>query len=80
MGSNSLKKADYFVEYVGKEGKKAKIKVFEKMCKGCEICVEFCPVKILELKGLVVTVNNPDKCTKCFLCEKRCPDFAITVE
>lgn len=75
-----VKKSEYFKEYIGKEGKKANIKIYEKMCKGCEICVAFCPVKILEMDGLIAVVNDPDKCTKCMLCELRCPDFAITVE
>ena len=75
-----VKKSEYFKEYVGKSGKEAKIKVYEKMCKGCEICVAFCPVNILEMRGLIVIVNNADKCTKCMLCELRCPDFAITVD
>jgi 2-oxoglutarate ferredoxin oxidoreductase subunit delta len=66
--------------YQGKAGKMAKVVVYEKMCKGCEICVQFCPVKILEMKGQVVICNNADKCTKCMLCEMRCPDFAIKVE
>ena len=74
------KKSEYFKEYNAQAGKKARIKVYEKMCKGCEICVAFCPVNILEMKGLIVIVNNVDKCTKCMFCELRCPDFAITVE
>lgn len=74
------KKSDYFKEYVAKGGKKAKIKVYEKMCKGCEICVAFCPTNILKMSGALVVVEDPDKCTKCMFCELRCPDFAITVE
>ncbi len=73
-------KTEHFKEYEGHEGKKAKIRVYEKMCKACEICVAFCPVNILEINNLTVVVNYPDKCTKCMLCEMRCPDFAIAVE
>ena len=74
------RKSEIFKEYQAASGKKAKIKVYEKMCKGCEICVAFCPANILEMSGAVVIVNNVDKCTKCMFCELRCPDFAITVE
>ncbi len=66
--------------YQAKEGKKAKITIYEKLCKACGICVEFCPVKILEIKGDTVVCINVDKCIKCMQCELKCPDFAIKVE
>ncbi len=46
-------------------------------CKGCGICVEFCPGKVLELIKDRVRIMHPEKCTKCGLCELRCPDYAI---
>ena len=49
-------------------------------CKGCGICVTFCPKHVLELdaeeKAIAV---RPDDCICCQLCEYRCPDFAIEV-
>ena len=50
-------------------------------CKGCGICVELCPKKVLELddKDKVVAAR-PQDCICCKLCELRCPDFAIEVE
>lgn len=51
-----------------------------KWCKGCGICVEFCPKKVLELKKDKVTVINEDSCIGCGLCEHRCPDYAIYIE
>ncbi len=49
-------------------------------CKGCEICVAFCPKNVLEMEGGKVKVARPEDCNRCMLCELRCPDFAITVE
>lgn len=49
-------------------------------CKGCGICVAFCPSHVLELdEALKVVVARPDQCTYCGDCEIRCPDFAIIV-
>jgi 2-oxoglutarate ferredoxin oxidoreductase subunit delta len=48
------------------------------MCKGCSICVAFCPVGALSMDGDGKAVlSKPDKCIRCGLCEKRCPDLAI---
>lgn len=56
------------------------VAVYNRWCKGCSICVDSCPWKVLELssEGKAVIVH-PDKCTRCRLCEVLCPDFAITV-
>ena len=56
-----------------------RITIDDKACKGCEICVEFCPTKVLEMNGFVASVKNLEACIKCMQCELRCPDFAITV-
>mgnify|MGYP006277641441 CR=1 FL=1 len=60
--------------------KPAVITVNTGWCKGCEICVAFCPKDVLEMEGGKVKVARPEHCIKCMLCELRCPDFAITVE
>lgn len=49
-------------------------------CKGCNICVTFCPKKILALNELgLIYVLDQEKCIKCGQCELRCPEFAIKV-
>ena len=57
------------------------LKVYMERCKGCGICVEFCPKQVLELSELEkVVVAREQDCIKCKQCEMRCPDFAIFVE
>ena len=46
-------------------------------CKGCGICVTFCPKSVLNLENGKVAVAEADECIKCGLCENLCPDFAI---
>ena len=59
-------------------------------CKGCQLCVSVCPVKIIELDRTVTNSNgynpahvseeNKDKCIGCAQCGLMCPDSVITVE
>jgi len=51
----------------------------EKYCKGCGICVAFCPKQLLVLKNGKVFPERPQICIGCRMCEFRCPDFAIEV-
>ncbi len=48
-------------------------------CKGCNICVAYCPKKVLELRGGKVFAARWEDCIGCRMCELRCPDFAIEV-
>ena len=57
----------------------AVIEIIDAWCKGCEICTKLCPTGAIEMKERVVAIKDIDACTKCMLCELRCPDFAITV-
>jgi len=64
-----------------------KIYINEVYCKGCGICVEFCPINVLSKASRVTEkgvypaeVQHPEKCSGCRLCELYCPDFAIAVE
>jgi 2-oxoglutarate ferredoxin oxidoreductase subunit delta len=56
------------------------IEINDSWCKGCGICVEFCPKDVLQMTVMdKVAVKNLEACTKCLRCEQLCPDFAIVV-
>jgi 2-oxoglutarate ferredoxin oxidoreductase subunit delta len=60
---------------------KVMIEINEEWCKGCAICVEFCPKRVLVMnRGGKPEVADLEACSKCQLCDLRCPDFAIIVE
>ena len=52
-------------------------------CKGCELCIEFCPKSVLALskgfnvKGYHYPVVLNDNCINCRLCVSVCPEYAI---
>ena len=60
--------------------RKFKITIKDDWCKGCEICVAFCPKNVLIMEKDKAKVDNLDACTGCLLCEIYCPDFAIKVD
>jgi 2-oxoglutarate ferredoxin oxidoreductase subunit delta len=55
------------------------ISVQEQWCKGCEICVAFCPKQVLTMEKGKAKVSHPEDCTGCLMCELYCPDFAIKI-
>lgn len=62
------------------------IEIDEELCKGCAICTDFCPMKVLATsetinkKGYYPPVAvEEDKCIGCRLCELLCPEFAIII-
>ncbi|MBP2640540.1 MAG: 4Fe-4S ferredoxin iron-sulfur binding protein [Firmicutes bacterium] len=56
------------------------IKVNARFCKGCNICVAFCPKQVLALDSMgKVCVVDESACIGCGQCELRCPDFAIRI-
>lgn len=56
-----------------------KLMLNEKWCKGCGICVEFCPKDVLKLVSSKVQIRKENDCIFCGLCELRCPDYAIYI-
>ena len=69
--------ADKTPDYV--KGGLPPLNIFLHWCKACNICIAFCPQKVLEpdRDGKPV-VAHPEKCTQCAICWLHCPDFAIT--
>lgn len=65
-----------------------RIIVKEETCKGCGLCANACPRKIIALskdkinsKGYhPAQLAEPEKCTGCASCAMMCPDVAIIVE
>lgn len=56
-------------------------------CKGCDICISICPKQIFTkskkrnaMGTSIPEVTRREQCTECKLCEKMCPDGAISVE
>lgn len=56
------------------------ITINSEWCKGCAICIEYCPQDVLALEKGIAVVVNLDDCNRCQLCDYRCPDYAITVK
>ena len=69
-----------FVEKKSKKEKRPQVEINRDFCKGCGICVAFCPKEVLELDDHEkAVVKHLEKCNACTLCELRCPDMAIEV-
>ena len=63
-----------------------KVVIDKERCKGCELCISVCPLKLLVMSEdlnsagyhSAVFMDN-EKCTSCTLCGTMCPDVAITI-
>ena len=63
-----------------KPQKAGDVQINRDWCKGCGICVAFCPKDVLELdEHEKAVVKRLEDCNACGLCELRCPDMAIEV-
>ncbi len=64
----------------------ADIKFDVHRCKGCGLCVMFCPHDNIRMSGDLNDQGHPyaelidaDRCTGCGLCYRMCPDTAIEI-
>lgn len=66
----------------------AKVIINPERCKGCGLCANVCPLKILRLSSDAMNSKGyypaecfaPEKCIGCASCAKMCPDSVIEVE
>jgi 2-oxoglutarate ferredoxin oxidoreductase subunit delta len=66
----------------------ANVSVYEDVCKGCQLCVDACPKKIMEINKQRLNKKGyhpahctaPEACIGCAFCAMMCPDVAIVVE
>ena len=62
------------------------IEISRELCKGCELCVSFCPKGVLSLSDklnasgyLPAALNDNGECTGCAVCALVRPEVAIEV-
>ena len=66
----------------------AKLTIRTERCKGCGLCVNACPKKLLKLAGDKINakghhpaeITDMEACIGCAFCATMCPDCIITVE
>ena len=65
---------------------KVEVHIIRDLCKGCDLCIEFCPKKILEKsdrfnkRGVFPPkIVDESGCKACGFCMAICPDFAIFI-
>jgi len=66
--------------------KQGRIEIDREFCKGCEICIAFCPEKAIVIAAelnaagyLPASLAEDGKCTGCAVCAIVCPEVAIEV-
>ncbi len=65
-----------------------KVSFRTELCKGCGLCVDACPKKLIELNTEVLNekgyhpagIIDQEKCIACAMCAMMCPDVVIKVE
>jgi 2-oxoglutarate ferredoxin oxidoreductase subunit delta len=63
---------------LAKTRKPVEVNIKNEWCKGCGICVGFCPKDVLAVnEDGKAYARNPERCAGCNKCEIYCPDFAI---
>ncbi len=65
-------------------GAKATVSISKDLCKGCRLCVEVCPPKVLKMSeefnaiGYQYPLLSPG-CTGCEMCAVICPELVFEV-
>jgi len=69
-----------------KVGMKGYIQIDREFCKGCQVCISFCPKEAIYQSDkanasgyLPVVFNDNAECTGCAICAVVCPEAAIEV-
>ncbi len=63
-----------------RRGPRGRVVIFGMWCKGCRLCVEFCPTGVLGFdEDEHPVVVKAEACTACHWCDTHCPDLAIVV-
>jgi 2-oxoglutarate ferredoxin oxidoreductase subunit delta len=64
---------------------KATVTIDEERCKGCSLCIAFCPPNVLQLatnrynEAGYPPIELKEGCTGCEMCYRVCPDFVFEV-
>ena len=60
------------------------VKIDKEKCKGCELCIEFCPANVLELSNVLnrkghiyAEFIHSEDCIGCKACVLMCPDVCV---
>jgi 2-oxoglutarate ferredoxin oxidoreductase subunit delta len=63
-----------------------RIEINQALCKGCEVCIAFCPKNLITLSDklnaagyLPSAFQDSGECTGCAVCAIVCPEVAIEV-
>ena len=55
------------------------LRLDEKKCVGCGVCLNVCPHAVLRLTNGKVGIANRDACMECGACSRNCPAEALQV-
>ncbi len=58
----------------------ATLRLAEKKCIGCGMCLVVCPHEVLSLHEGKARIENRDACMECGACARNCPAEAIAVK
>lgn len=56
------------------------LKLDEKKCMGCGMCLLVCPHAVLSLTNGAAEIVNRDACMECGACSRNCPAEALSVQ